>query len=62
MSYWLSSNKEQAEINTLNQLIGKLSAMKEHGQQPTCEEILEFIEKTVNEETEHLNKSYPDKA
>lgn len=62
MSYWIAFNRDEAQISTLNQLIGKLTIMKKFGKEPTCDELLEFIKKTVEEETERLDKAFPNKG
>lgn len=56
--YWLSDNKEMAANSTLYQLIGKLQAMQEWGKEPTCEELLKWIEAnlTINTQTKQGGK------
>lgn len=60
--FWLATNREEAQQTTLNMLIGKLRVMQEFNKQPTCEELLKYIEETVQEETERLNKRFPNHA
>lgn len=60
--YWLVDNKEVAERDTLLMLRGKLEAMRDLNVQPNATELLKWIEETVQEEEERLNKSFPKKA
>ena len=60
--YWLADNRDFAEQNTLRMLVGMLRTMKEWNEQPTCEELLKYIEEKVQEEEERLNKAFPDKT
>ena len=61
-SFWLSTNREQAAYSTLFQLMGKLQVMQAWGKEPTCEELLKWIEATLKEEESELDKKYPNKA
>lgn len=61
MNFWMCSNQERAEQSTLNSVIGYLKAKQELGKDITPEEVLQFIENNVKEETERLNEKFPDK-
>lgn len=61
-NYWLSDNREMAEQSTLHMLIGRLEGMKEYGKEPTCNELLSWIEETINKQEARLNERFPDKA
>lgn len=60
MDFWKCSNMERAEQNTLNSVIGYLKAKHELEKDITPEEVLQFIENKVKEETERLNEKYPE--
>lgn len=61
MDFWKCSNQEKAEQSALNGVIGFLKARQKMNKDVTPEELLQFIETSVKEETERLNEKYPDK-
>lgn len=60
--YWLSDNKDIAEKYVLHMLVGVLEYRKEIGKPMTNEEILQYIEDSIQEEEDRMNKSFPNKA
>ena len=60
--YWMISNHGQAQISTLNQMIGKLESMIEYEATATPKELLEYIQKTVAEEEKRLDEKFPECA
>lgn len=70
MNYWLMQNREYATYEVLHQVIGVLNARKNgdpdlniKGQKTIdIDYLLQYIEENITEETERLNKAFPDKA
>lgn len=57
-NYWRMKNKEYAAVQTLYQVRGYL---KSKGENINPQELLEYIDKALAEETESLDKRFPDK-
>lgn len=62
MKYWLTSNKEEAEWQALNRVIGYLQGRREGEEQINIDELLKYIEKSVNEIHDFLNETFPEYA
>ena len=68
-NYWRCSNKEFATIEVLYQVIGVLKAKKNgfpdlniKGKKSIdIDYLLNYIEKNIKEQTERLNKAFPEK-
>lgn len=61
-NFWLADNEDMAQKDTLIRLTGMLGVKKESGIPVTAEEILEYIENTVQELEAKYNEKYPGKA
>lgn len=59
MNHWNCSNRQYAEMKTLNLLLGYLEAHK--GQQLHADDISAFIHQTINKQTADLDTRYPDR-
>lgn len=62
LDFWLSDNKDYAKQNVLCMVMGYLEYSKKHNNPVTAEEILQYIENSIQEEEDRLNKSFPNKA
>lgn len=57
-NYWRMKNEDYAAMQTLYQVRGYLKAS---GDTIKTQDMLAYIERTLAEETERLNKQFPDK-
>lgn len=62
MRYWLSSNKDFAEQQTLYRVIGFLQGYKECAEKVSVDTVLNYIETSQKEIHDHLNKAFPEYA
>ena len=62
MKDWLNSNKEEAEGQALHRVIGYLQGRRTGAEQINIDELLQYIEKSVNEIHDFLNETFPDYA
>lgn len=60
--YWLSDNREYAEQNVLHMVIGYVGYCKDNDVPVTAEEILRFIEDSLQKEEARLDVRFPQKA
>lgn len=60
MGHWDMSNRDYAEMMVLQRVLGRLAVQK--GQQVSADELLQFIENSVEELTRELNRKHPERV